>query len=241
MSTLKATTIEPATGTNVTLGTTGDTVSLPGNTLVLDTWKDSGGNTLFTSNGSGTVSSVNAGLAGAGPVLIQSQTASSSSSIDFTTGIDSTYDQYWIVWFGMILSAQNEIGIKASTDGGSNFGIAKTTTFFQAIHSESDSTASLGYETSQDEANSTDRQHLTRELNNDSDDGACGIVKIFAPSSTTYVKHFVSRSGCHGTNGAMNDAFVAGYWNTTSAINGFRLEQGGGNITRGTFKLYGVK
>ena len=241
MSTLKATTIEPATGTNVTLGTTGDTVVLPGNTIVLDTWKDSGGNTLFASNGSGSLSNVNSALAGAGPVLIQSQTASSSSSIDFTTGIDSTYDQYWIVWFGMILSAQNEIGIKASTDGGSNFGIAKTTTFFQAIHSEDDSSASLGYESGQDEANSTDRQHLTREMENSSDDGACGIVKIYAPSSTTYVKNFVSRSGCKGTNGAMNDAFVAGYWNTTSAINAFRLEQGGGNITRGTFKLYGVK
>tara|TARA_B100001123_G_C15228455_1_gene994131 strand:+ start:516 stop:1241 length:726 start_codon:yes stop_codon:yes gene_type:complete len=241
MSTVETRKFEPVTGTAVNLGASGDAVTLPaGVTLQTNTIKDAGGNTIFTSDGAGNLSSVNSGLQG-NMVFISSQTASSSASVSFTSGIDSTYDEYWIVWFGMILSAQNEIGIKASTDGGSNFGIAKTTTFFQAIHSEDDSSASLVYESGQDEANSTDRQHLTREMENSSDDGACGIVKIYAPSSTTYVKHFVSRSGCKGTNGAMNDAFVAGYWNTTSAINAFRLEQGGGNITRGTFALYGIK
>ena len=96
MSTLKATTIEPATGTNLTLGTTGDSVTVAGN-LALDTWKDAGGNTLFVSNGSGTLSSVDSEFMGAGPKLILTQEGGGGSSVTFSSNIDNTYDTYMFV------------------------------------------------------------------------------------------------------------------------------------------------
>ena len=94
MSTLKVTTIEPATGTNLTLGTTGDTVALAGN-LALDTWKDSGGNNLFVSDGAGTLSSVQSELKGAGPKFdYRHKKRVGASSVTFSSGIDNTYDVY---------------------------------------------------------------------------------------------------------------------------------------------------
>ena len=240
MSTLKATTIEPATGTNVTLGTTGDTVALPGNTLVLDTWKDSGGNTLFTSNGSGTVSSVNAGLAGAGPVLIQSQTASGSASIEFTTGLDSTYDRYMFV-FVDIHPATDNVGLMFDCSVSSSYGTTKTTTYFIAYHNEAGSDTSLSYQTSRDLAQGTGSQYLTVTTGNAADECASGVLHLIAPASTTYVKQFYSRANSYDGNNYTMDNYAAGYINTTSAVDGVKFTMSSGNIDAGTFKLYGVK
>ena len=246
MSTLKATTIEPATGTNVTLGTTGDTVALPGNTLALDTWKDSGGNTLFTSNGSGVVSSVNSGLAGAGPVLIQSQTASGDASISFTSGIDSTYDKYMFVYVN-IHPATNRAKFlfQVNVSGESGFNESMTTTSFTAYNAESGGTPVLGYRTGADQANGTAYQKLSEEISNASKGSTSGEFHLFAPSSTTYVKQFYQRSNDYNDTGGgaiySNESFTAGYINVTGAITEVSFKMDSGNIDAGTIKLYGVK
>ena len=242
MSTLKATTIEPATGTNVTLGTSGDTVALPGNTLVLDTWKDSGGNTLFTSDGSGTVSSVNAGLAGAGPVLIQSQTASGSANISFTSGLDSTYDRYMFVFVNIHPTAHDEFAFNGSTDGGSNYNVTKTTTVTSAYHAEDGSGSGYYYVTASDLAQSTAYQQLAGAIYTDNDASMSGILHVFSPSSTTYVKQFYSDTQRmdYSSQGYTNRWQVSGYFNTTSAVNAVDFKMESGNFD-GVIKLYGVK
>ena len=102
MSTLKSSVIEPATGTNLTLGAAGDLITVPSDSIQLNTWKDSGGNTLFVSDGSGNLSSIDSELdIGGGPNLISTATCSSSSSIEFTSGIDSTYDKYLFVFINI--------------------------------------------------------------------------------------------------------------------------------------------
>ena len=69
---------------DITLGTTGETITFPGNDLRVNTFKDKGGNTLWTSDGSGTLSSVNSGLKGSF-ILIQTQAISSAvANITFT-------------------------------------------------------------------------------------------------------------------------------------------------------------
>ena len=92
MSKVSADTLKSLASTqDLTIGTTGQTVTLPGNELRVNTFKDKGGNTLWTSDGAGNLSSVNSAFEG-NLKLIQEQTASNSASISFTTGIDSTYD-----------------------------------------------------------------------------------------------------------------------------------------------------
>ena len=241
MSILEAKTIEPATGTTVTLGAAGETVAISASQLKTNTIKDAGANTILTSDGSGTLSSVNSAL-GATMVFISSQTASNSASVEFTSGIDSTYDEYvfYIVNYDVATNAQ-EFGVQFSTDGGSSYGVTKTTTFFDAEHNEADSVAALSYQTGNDRAQSTSFQNLDRGNETHADSSGCGCLKLFAPSSTTYVKHFLWTGNNHRHSNASVNTFVAGYLNTTSAINAVSFKSASGNITAGTFYLYGIK
>ena len=240
MSSLETRKIEPQSGTTVTLGAGGDTVLVSADQLKTNTVKDSGGNTLFTSDGAGTLSSVNSALSGS-MIFISSQTVSAAvANIDFTSGIDSTYDEYMFIFTNISPSLNNvNFTFNGSIDSGSNYNVVKTSTAFRAYHLESDSSA-LSYETGWDLAQSTADQQLMNELGDDADMSGSGILHLFAPASTTYVKQFYSRSAeYYGGNGAF-DVFIGGYLNTTSAINALTFKMSSGNIDAGKIKMYGV-
>ena len=242
MSTLKSNVIEPATGTTLTLGASGDLINVPSDALQLNTWKDSGGNTLFTSDGSGNVSSVNVALAAGGPNLIATQTASGAATLEFTSGLDSTYNKYMFVFLD-INPATNDVsfGFHTSTDGGSSYGIIKTTTYFGAHHYESGGTSGLAYAGATfSHGNSTAIQFITQSQANEADASAAGILYLFTPSSTTYVKNFYGRSESNHQIDAAQDGFFAGYINTTSAINAIQFKMESGNFD-GTIKMYGCR
>lgn len=177
-----------------------------------------------------------------GITFISSQTASSSASISFTTGIDSTYKAYKFV-FSNIHPANDDVGFtfNMSTDSGSNYNVTKTTTFFQAQHFENGTGESLGYITGEDLAQSTAFQTLNHSVGNGADENASGELTLFNPSSTTYVKHYISKfNGYRHDNGSLV-TFSAGYGNTTSAVNAIQFKFASGNIDAGTIYLYGIK
>jgi len=243
MSSLETRKIEPATGTTVTLGAGGDTVLVSASQLKTNTVKDAGGNTLWTSDGSGNLSNVNSKLSGS-MVFISSQTVSSAvSELLFTTGIDSTYDEYMFVLINCRPATDNvDFGFQTSTNGGSSYGISKTTTAFYALHNESDSQAVLNYSPTHDYPGNpdTEKQWIAFGVGNDSDESCSGIIHFFKPSSTTYVKHFYMRTNSYGMSVETVDFFAAGYWNTTSALDAFRFAMFSGNIAAGTIALYGI-
>jgi len=245
MSSLITKTIEPVTGTTVTLGAGGDTVLVSANQLKTNTVKDAGGNTIFTSDGAGTLSSVNSSLKG-GMIFISSQTVSGASSISFTTGIDSTYDEYVFYCVDMYLDTQGEsLTINFSSDGGSNYNMIKTTTYFEAWHQEADTGAGLGYELGHDLQQSTSYQRLATDQSDAADHVSAVELHLFAPSSTTYAKQFYSVGNWVGGNEDSNinrssNGFVGGYVNTTVAINAVDFKPSGGTFT-GTIYLYGMK
>ena len=240
MSTLKSNVIEPATGTNLTLGASGDVVTVPSDALQLNTWKDSGGNTLFTSDGSGNLSSINSALdIGGGPNLITTQTASASSSISFTSDIDSTYDKYMFVFVNINPATNNvHFQFNGSTDSGSNYNATKTTTVWHAYNGESAS-YNFGYDTSYDLAQSTSDQLLLPGIGNGADECGAGILHLFNPSSTTYVKHFSATTNSHFHSNYSHESFIGGYFNTTSAIDAVQFKMASGNFD-GTIKMYGI-
>ena len=175
-------------------------------------------------------------------VLISSQTASSSACIEFTSGLDSTYDSYVFKFIDIHPQTDNvNFQFNLSTDGGSNYNVTKTTTFFRAGHNEADTDSGLEYATSSDLAQSTSEQLLNENLGADGDQSCTGTLTLFNPSSTTYVKHFISVVNSYRYNNQTQQAFVAGYGNTTSAINAIRFIVSSGNIDAGTISLYGVK
>lgn len=176
-------------------------------------------------------------------VLLSTQTASNSASISFTSGITSTYGEYIFKFYNIHPATDGASGFtfQVSIDGGSNYNVTCTTTFFRAYHDEGDSETSLGYDTSHDQAQGTGYQVLTTNVGNDNDQNCAGELHLFNPSSTTYVKHFYSRADTVQSNDYQANPFAAGYFNTTSAVNAISFKMGSGNIDVGTIKMWGVK
>ncbi len=241
MSKVYADKIEPRDSSmDVIIGTSTNTVTLAGNDLRANTVKDSGGNTLWVSDGAGNISSVNSALAG-NLKLLTTQTASNSSSLSFTTLIDSTYDVY-IFKFYDVNPATDDVNFifNGSLDGGSNYNVTKTSTNYYSNHAENDSYASMGYSTSQDIAQGTGYQGITGGIANDADASLAGELYLFSPSNTTYVKHYYYMSTAYKNDSAHNTSNTAGYFNTTSAINALDFKFASGNMTAGQIKMYGL-
>jgi hypothetical protein len=181
-----------------------------------------------------------------GITFISSQTASASATISFTTGINSTYKAYKFVFVNIHPSALSaSFQFNLSTDSGSNYNVTKTTTFFRPTHREDGTDGGLSYITSLDLAQSTAFQNLTQGLGDgvtiSNDASVSGFLTLFNPSSTTYVKHFIAEMQHMHNNDYSMDAFVAGYGNTTSAVNAIQFKFTSGNIDDGKIYLYGIK
>ncbi len=179
---------------------------------------------------------------GDGITLISSQTASNSASISFTSGLTSTYKAYKFV-FVNIKPIDNNIFFRmnGSTNSGSSYGVTSTTTFFRAYHNEAGTATGLEYFTNADLAQSTSAIPIATETSNTSDNSISGSLLLFNPSSTTYVKHFIVRNNNIYNNEYLMDNLVAGYFNTTSAINAVQFTFATGNISDGKIYLYGIK
>jgi hypothetical protein len=173
--------------------------------------------------------------------LISSQTASASATIDFTSGIDSTYDSYVFKFINCHPATDDvKFTFQLSTDSGSNYNVTMTTTTFNSIHAESGAESGLSYQSGLDQAQGTSFQNLTNRLGGDDDQSASGYLHLFNPSSTTFVKHFIATLNIgHYQDYSSND-FTAGYGNTTSAIDAIRFQMSSGNIDDGIIKMYGV-
>ena len=242
MSSLEAKKIAPATGTTVTLGAAGDTVDVSATALKTNTVKDAGGNTIFTSDGSGTITSINSGFKG-GLTFISSQTATGVSSINFTTGIDSTYNEYVFYFSAMHPSSASgtHFEFQGSTDGGSNYNTTLTSTFFRGQHKQNDSSSSVAYALSYDQGQGTAYQMLGEYVDGSQNDGSIGgEFHLYNPSSTTYVKNFTATSNLYNYFPSSDNTFVAGYFNTTTAINAMSFKFTSGTIDAGTIAMYGT-
>nr|BAR18325.1 hypothetical protein [uncultured Mediterranean phage uvMED] len=195
----------------------------------------------FANNNSlSAITSLPASISGGGMTLIQEQTASSSATIDFTSGIDSTYDSYVFKFMSIHAETSNADFTVNFRDGGSNFDATKTTTTFTVSHTETDGGDGLVYRGSKDLAQSTSDQPLAQEVSNDNDASTSGYLHLFNPSSTTFVKHFIGVANSYHIGNQSFAIHYAGYCNTTSAIDGVRFKMSSGNIDSGVIKLYGI-
>jgi hypothetical protein len=174
-------------------------------------------------------------------IHISTATASASASIEFTSGIDSTYKEY-VFYFVNIHPATDDVNFEfnMSTDAGSNYNVTKTTTAFETFHQESDGDAGLQYLVASDLAQSTAFQRLSRESGADADQSISGLLKFLIHQSTTYVKHFISTMQTSQSSDTSLSYGFAGYGNTTSAINAIKFQMSSGNIDAGQILLFGV-
>ena len=173
--------------------------------------------------------------------LIATATASSSATLSFVLGLDSLYDAYEFRFTNMHPASDSvDFLFQVNAAGASGFNETITSTNFRAIHDEPDSLAQVAYDTGDDQAQGTAYQNLTQNIGNDNDQSCSGMLTLYAPSSTTYVKHFVSKVQESQQNDYSIVAFAAGYINTTSAIDEISFKMDSGNIDAGTIKMFGV-
>ena len=184
---------------------------------------------------------LDSGVATGAMTLISTTTASSSSTISFTSGIDSTYDEYVFKFYDIHPATDNTfLTFQADTGTNTNYNQTITSTFFKSLHDESGGTTALSYDTSSDLAQSTSFQHLSRNVGNDNDQSIAGTLQVFSPSSSTFVKHFISRTNVYTNDDYSIDSAIAGYFNTTTALTRFQFKMASGNIDSGVIKLYGI-
>ena len=187
----------------------------------------------------GTVS----GLADETPLVLISTFTSdgSDSNATFTSGIDSTYKEYLFVFNNIhVQNAGTILAFHPSTDGGSSFGVATTNTYVESQHSEADTIASLTYDGDKDQHENTGLIYFGPAGDNDNDASMSGILRLYNPSSTTFVKHYVSAIQGMENGDISTLVLGAGYINTTSAVNTMRFQLTSGEIQGGTIDLFGV-
>ena len=188
------------------------------------------------------ITSLPSGVSGSSLVLLSTQTASSSATIDFTSNIDSTYDSYVFKFINMHPATDQTHFQVNFRDGSTAYDATKTTTVFEAYHQESGSSSALQYTGGRDLAQSTSAQQLSNSTGNGNDESCSGILHLFDPSNTTFVKHFIARvQNYQGDgDGYSIQHFTAGYCNVTAAIDGVQFSMSSGNIDSGVIKLYGI-
>ena len=196
----------------------------------------------FANNNSlSAITSLPASISGGGMTLISTQTASSSSTISFTSGIDNTYDSYVFKFYDIHPSGNNtEFDVLFSSNGGSSYGLTKTTTAFYALHNEADSVTAFTYSTGTDLAQSTNPHNLMVNVGDGNDESGAGTMQLFNPSSTTFVKHFIANVNIYDEGAQTVNRYTAGYINTISAVDAVQFKMSSGNIDSGVIKLYGV-
>jgi len=189
------------------------------------------------------------------PTLIKTLTASDSASLEFVDGassvtFDSTYDEYMFVCTDIGPATDNAtlgFQVNATDDAGGGYDTSLiTSTFFDSVHSEGGSGGAVSLNTDTHGtgfqgtlAQSTNFQSLLRNIGNGADESGAGILHIFNPASTTYVKHFYGRFHNLQQEDYSQDYFMAGYINDTTAIDEIQFKMSSGNFD-GVIQLYGI-
>ena len=178
---------------------------------------------------------------------IKTLTASSSSTLSFVDGsssvvLDSTYPIYIFKFINLHVDTDTaKMQFNFSVDSGSNYNVTKTTTVFRATQQENGTNGKVGYNTGNDQAQSTSFHVLNiGEMDSQSDRSSSGEMILFQPSSTTFVKYFISRLNNAADASGTFESYIAGYGNTTSAIDAVQFKANSGTFD-GTIKLYGIK
>ena len=171
----------------------------------------------------------------------------SDATLSFVDGtsdvvLDDTYKEYLFIINDIHAETDTQyFTFQGSIDTGSNYNVATTSTMFTAAHNEADTETSLAYETGVDLAQGTGFINLSPQVGNGNDECCSGYLRLFDPSNTTFVKHFISTvNGYHASDLSIQH-HGAGYLNSTSAVDAVQFKFASGEIQGGTISLYGIK
>ena len=173
-------------------------------------------------------------------VLLATETASSSATVTFDSNIDSTYSEYLFKFIDIHPATDGQELRVNFRDGSTSYDATKNSASFGAYNPEDGSDPLLAYKTATDVAQGTGVQPLVEYLGSDNDQSCAGILHLFDPSNTTFVKHYMARTTYASQDDLTRDYYIDGYCNVTAAIDGVQFSMSSGNIDAGVIKMYGV-
>jgi len=189
------------------------------------------------------ITSIPASITGTGSAmtLLETQTASSDATISFTDNIDDTYDEY-VFKFYNIHPATDGAYLTFQSDTGTNtsYNQTVTSTFIYSQNDEADSDTDLAYATSRDQANGTAFQPISLGIDADNDSSFSGTLQIFAPSSSTYTKQWISVGNEVGDGYYNYHTHAGGWFDTATPLTRFQFKMSSDEIDAGVIKLYGI-
>ena len=200
---------------------------------------------VANNNSLSAITALPSAVSGGAMTLLETQTASSSSTISFTSNIDDTYDEYVFKFYNIHPSAESCFAFQADTGTNTSYNQTITSNFFRSYHREDGGESGLSYFTASDQAQGTAFQNLVEnpQLGTNNDENLNGYLHIFSPSSSVFVKHFIATTLSQNDDSqpayVLNN-FTAGYFNTTTALTRFQFKMISGNIDAGVIKLYGI-
>lgn len=174
-------------------------------------------------------------------VFISETDASNDSSISISSGIDSSYDMYVILFTNIHPSSDVvDFEFQVNASGQSGYNEQVQSTYGMDQHKEDGTSGTLFYVTGRDQANGTSYQEIGLDVGADNDQHASGYMILFNPSGTTFSKHWICRMGIQHNGDYMVTVYTGGYFNFTAALDDIAFRFNSGNIQSGNFKLYGV-
>jgi Collagen triple helix repeat (20 copies) len=167
-------------------------------------------------------------------ILLEQYTAANSATLDFTTCITSTYDDYLVEMLN-VLPVTDSVGLQmvASTDGGSTW-LGGTNYAFLMNRTGGSQTSGA--------ASSIPVDGYASALagNTAAYGGVSGSIKLFNPLSATAYKYMTVNDAYRAYDGTFEMITgIAGIW-TTTAVNALRFKFSSGNIASGTIRVYGI-
>jgi hypothetical protein len=177
-------------------------------------------------------------------VLLDTQTASASASLDLTTGIDSTYDRYELEIVDLVPATDAvSLYLRVSTDGGSTYKSGASDYDWAHVRvGAGAATATSGNEYGSGNAFIRPSGSGSQGLGNAATDAAYnGLIRFTSPDDAARAQQFQYDVVYGGADGNTRRLMGSGMYRAATAVNGLRLLMSSGNIASGYAKLYGVR
>jgi hypothetical protein len=188
---------------------------------------------LHVKDSTGAVTSPVAGGAGA-LVLLEQHTASSSASLDFTTAISGTYDEYVVEFINVLPATSTAIPcLRFNTGGGFDSGAHYGWAGWRWLSSGS---GAVG-------ANSGATQiQLTLGIATTANyPGLCGTLHLYNPAGGSAYPYVTGQFFTLDSAAAVPlGTVMGGLYLVTTAITQFQVIFSTGNIASGTIRVYGI-
>ena len=184
---------------------------------------------VLTSNGAGVAPTYQAVPKGA-VIFLGTRAASNSATIEFKSLLSATYNNYLLtIDFCQNQTTGQNLQMLLSTDNGSTY-IASG-----YVSGTNQMAYNSGVITNATDSNSI---RLTNAIATGNQD-VCG--QLFLMNMTRGSGFQTVQGTTSGNTGAiLGNTYVYGYYGTPAVINAFKVQFTSGNITTGTFNLYGI-